>query len=230
MGGAIYIKVLGLGINIGYSIVIQWIIMILIILFTFFITANFKELPAKKQILTEYVVESIEKLVKENMGEAFVAFIPFVGTLIIFLTLLNLTGLLGLKPPTTDYSVTLGLGLISFFLIHTTAVLKRGIGDYIIGYFKPYWFMMPLNIIERAIVPVSLSLRLFGNITAGTIVVELIYKGLKNASALMHLNLPLLQIIIPIPFHIYFDVFDGIIQSFIFAMLTMIFIKTTSEH
>lgn len=217
-------------IQIGYSIIAQWVIMAIIIITVLIVVRRFKSIPYGKQAWLELIFESVENLVRDNMGEEYMNFIPFAGTLAIYLLPMNLTGLFGFKPPTTDYSVALGIGLISFIVINVFSLKRSGILGYIKSYAKPYAFMVPINLIERLIVPVSLSLRLFGNMLAGTIMVELIYKALAYFSSLIKLKIPVLQLIIPIPFHIYFDIFDGVVQMIIFTMLTMIFIKTTSEH
>lgn len=213
-----------------FSVVAQWIVMAVIMISVPLLTRNLKTIPKGRQVIVETIVEKINGLVKGNMGDEYEKFSPFVGTLIIFLLMLNLFGLTGLRPPTADYSVALGLAIISFVIIQVNAIVHGGISGYLKAYVKPYGFMLPLNIIERLIVPVSLSLRLFGNITAAVIMMELIYDGLEFVSSSIHLKVPLLEAILPIPFHIYFDLFDGTIQMFIFVMLTMIFIKTTSEH
>ncbi|EYE89824.1 F0F1 ATP synthase subunit A [Fervidicella metallireducens AeB] len=209
---------------------IQWGVMVFIIVLVTVLTKRLETIPHGSQIWIELIVEKINDLVRANMGEKFIGFAPYIGTIMIYILMLNLIGLLGLRPPTTDYSVALALALISFVLIHATAIKNNGLRHYLKGYSEPFPLLLPLNIIERVVVPVSLSLRLFGNMLAGVIIVELIYKGLSYLSNMVHIKLPLFAALIPIPFHIYFDIFDGIIQMFIFSMLTMIFIKTTSEH
>lgn len=210
------------------SIILQWIIILIIYIAAVALKKRLSLVPKGSQAWVEILVEKTQTLVKENMGEEFIGFTPFIGTTALYLLLMNLTGLLGVKPPTVDYGTALGLSLISFGTIHWTAVSREGIGGYLKGYVHPYAFMLPLNIIERLFIPISLSLRLFGNIVAGTILVELIYKGLGYISNAVKLKIPLLQLIIPIPFAIYFDLFDGVIQTIIFVMLTMIFIKETA--
>jgi F-type H+-transporting ATPase subunit a len=217
---------------IDYSVVAQWVIMLIIIAAVLVFTRKLETVPKGSQIWVETIVEKIQGLVIGNMGEGYKNYVPYIGTMMIYLLMLNLVGLVGFRPPTTDYSVTLALALISFIVIQGTAIKKNGFGHYLSGYTQPYSFMLPLNLIERFVVPVSLSLRLFGNITAATIMVELLYEGLEFFSHALHLpeQLPIFQAIIPVPFHMYFDIFDGSIQMFIFTMLSMIFIKTTSEH
>ncbi|GIW49134.1 MAG: ATP synthase subunit a [Caloramator sp.] len=224
------LRLLGLNIPIYFSVIAQWIVIAFIMLIVPFLVRDLKTVPRGKQIFVETVVEKINSLVRGSMGDEYKGFAPFFGTLMIYLLFLNLFGLTGFRPPTADYSVALGLALISFVLIQVNAIVHSGILGYFKGYAKPFWFMLPLNIIERLVVPVSLSLRLFGNITAAVIMMELLYEGLEFLSYSLHLKVPVFAAFLPIPFHIYFDLFDGTIQMFIFVMLTMIFIKTTSEH
>jgi F-type H+-transporting ATPase subunit a len=90
--------------------------------------------------------------------------------------------------------------------------------------------MFPLNLIERLTIPLSLGLRLFGNMFAASIMMELLYEGLIHISKIIPIKIPILATVIPIPFHMYFDMFDGAIQMFIFVMLTMVNIKITAEE
>lgn len=205
------------------EIVTQWGIILFLALLGMFMTKKIDPLPNKKQNISEIFVETVSKLVEENMGEEYLGFVPFIGTVIIYVLIMNLTGLIGIKPPTQNLSITLSLGIITFFIVQATAIKKVGIFHYFIGYGKPYVAMVPLNIIERFMLPVSLSLRLFGNITAGTIIVELVYQALNSIGFIATLGLP-------IALHFYFDIFDGVIQVAIFTMLTMINIKLISEH
>ena len=136
---------------------------------------------------------------------------------------MNLTGLIGIKPPTVDYSVALALALITFFVVQWFAIKKIGLGHYFKGYAEPYAFILPINLIERVMLPVSLSFRLFGNMIAGVVIIDLAYKSLGSLTGFA-------QLIVPIPLHFYFDLFDGIIQMVIFVMLTMVNIKVIAEH
>ena len=137
----------------------------------------------------------------------------------IYLIFLNFMGLIGIKPPTQDLSVTIGLALTTFIAIHYTAIKRNGFGGYLKGYIHPFAFMAPINFMERVMLPVSLALRLFGNMLAATILVDLVYEVLGHFA-----------IGLPIIVHGYFDVFDGTIQMLVFSMLTMIQIKLTAEH
>lgn len=218
-----YLNLLGYKFGVTSSLLIQWILIVIISIIAIVSTRNLKKVPDKKQSVVEIVVETFNSLVRENMGEGYLAFVPYIGTLAIFLLSMNLLGLVGLKPPTLDFSVVAGLALITFVVVQVNAIKKIGGGHYLGGYFKPYAAMLPLNLIERFMLPVSLTLRLFGNMTAAFAIVELIYKALGHLGWIA-------QIGIPVPLHAYFDIFDGTIQMVIFMMLTMINIKITAEH
>ena len=117
----------------------------------------------------------------------------------------------------------MALALITFVVVQWFAISKIGIGHYFKGFVEPYAFILPINLMERVMLPVSLSFRLFGNITAGVVISNLAYSGLASLNGFA-------QLLIPIPLHFYFDLFDGLIQMVIFVMLTMINIKVIAEH
>jgi F-type H+-transporting ATPase subunit a len=218
-----HIILFGRNIGIAQSILVQWIIIALVIIICVYFTRDLKIIPSKKQNIIEIIVDSINSLVKDNMGEEYMGFVPFVGTIAIFLVFMNLTGLIGIKPPTADYSVALALALITFFVVQWFAIKKIGLGHYFKGYTEPYAFILPINLIERVMLPVSLSFRLFGNMTAAVVIMDLTYKSLGSLTGFA-------QLVIPVPLHFYFDLFDGIIQMVIFVMLTMVNIKVIAEH
>lgn len=210
-------------VEIKKELVIQWVVILIIAILAYWSTKGMTKKPNKKQTVVELLYGTIKNIVIENMGEKYVSFVPFIGTLGIFILVLNLTGLVGVTPPTNNYSVALGLALITFVVIQANAIKKVGIGHYFLGYGKPLLPMLPLNIMERVMLPVSLSLRLFGNVLAATVLVELSYQALGSISFFAQLGLPIFL-------HAYFDIFDGAIQMVIFVMLTMLNIKTVAEH
>ncbi|MCY6369821.1 F0F1 ATP synthase subunit A [Clostridium ganghwense] len=215
---------LGRYFGITEDIVIQWAIIIVIAIAAIVLTKDLKKIPDKKQNVVEIFVDSINNLVISNMGEKCKGFVSYIGTLVLFLLFMNLTGLFGVEPPTKDFNIVLGVALITFLVIQVYAIKKQGIKGYFIGYAKPIIPLLPINIMERVMLPISLSLRLFGNITAATVIMKLIYDALGKTP------LGIAQLGLPVPFHFYFDVFDGSIQMLIFVMLTMINIKVISEH
>ena len=212
------------GFGVTDSFLVMWIITAVIAVAAIVLGKNLEKIPSKRQNIVELVVESINGLVNDNMGPGYKAFIPYIGTLVIFILCMNVIGLIGIEPPTRDYNICLGLALISFVVVQWNAIRKIGFGHYMKGYFSPFAVMVPLNLIERFILPVSLSLRLMGNMTAAVVVVGIVYQGLHGV--LFGFG----QIGLPIIVHFFFDVFDAGIQMFIFVMLTMINIKITAEH
>ncbi|WP_066871794.1 F0F1 ATP synthase subunit A [Clostridium mediterraneense] len=211
------------GIVLPSYLIIQWIIMLLIIIIGAIVATGLKMKPSKKQALVELFYEYVEKIVCGNMGKKGAIFIPFVGTLMIYILLLNYVGLLGMSPPTKNLNVTIGLALAVFFVVHGNAIRVNGIGGYLKSYASPVAGMLPLNLMERAIFPVSLALRLFGNMLAASITVELIYEGLAHITWAAQIGLPIIA-------HGFFDLFDGTIQMIVFVMLTVINIKVLAEH
>lgn len=217
------VNLFGYNFQITLSLIVQWVIVLGLTILIAFININLKKIPDKRQSVVEIFVEFVDKTVQETMGKGFKNFVPFIGTLGIYLLSMNLVGVFGIKPPTTDYAVTLGMSLISFIVIQGYTIKKAGIIHYFTGYAKPLPLLLPINIMERVMLPVSLSLRLFGNMFAATIIMELVYGALSSITWVAQLG-------IPIPLHMYFDLFDGTIQMVIFVMLTMINIVIISEH
>lgn len=216
----------GLGsftIEITPEVVIQWGIMLLITGLAIWSTKGMRVRPGKKQTVVETLYTTVKDAIVSNMGEEFTDMIPFIGSLFIFLLLMNFIGLIGLPVPTKNFSVTVGLALITFFMVQYYSISRHGLKSYFKGYTYPLALITPINILERIMLPVSLALRLFGNILAATFLVELCYEALGNIGFIAKLG-------IPIPLHAYFDIFDGGIQTIIFIMLTMINIKITAEH
>ena len=205
------------------ALFIQWVVIAIALVLSILYSRKVKRIPGKIQSVVEMGIEFLSNVVKENMGPESRAFIPYIGSLGIYLFLLNMVGLFGIKPPTSDYSVTLGIALTTFFVVQGYTIKKLGLWGYFKGYASPVPLLLPINIMERFMLPISLSLRLFGNIFAATMIMELLYGALTGINFIAAIGLP-------IPFHFYFDIFDGTIQMIIFVMLTMINIKITAEH
>lgn len=205
------------------ALFIQWVVIAIALVLSILYSRKVKRIPGKIQSVVEMGIEFLSNVVKDNMGPGSSAFIPYIGSLGIYLFLLNMVGLFGIKPPTSDYSVTLGIALTTFFVIQGYTIKKLGLSGYFKGYASPVPLLLPINIMERFMLPISLSLRLFGNIFAATMIMELLYGALTGINFIAAIGLP-------IPFHFYFDIFDGTIQMIIFVMLTMINIKITAEH
>ena len=177
--------------------------------------ADPEKVPGHFLNVVETIVEMIDNMVNETMGiKNGPKFANYIGTLAFFLILANLSGLLGLRPPTADYGVTLPLGLITFVLIQFNGFKHQKMGK-VKGWFEPIPLFFPINIIGDLATPVSLSLRLFGNILSGTVMLGLLYGLLPKV----------LTLVWPAFLHAYLDMFSGAIQTYVFCMLTMVFIS-----
>lgn len=177
--------------------------------------ADPNEVPGPFLSVVELAVEAVENLTTSNMGAKYgPRFTNYIGTLFLYLIFANLCGLFGLRPPTADYGLPLGLALITFVIIHYNG-FRFEKGMHIGKLFQPV-VLTPINIIGEVATPLSMSLRLFGNVMSGTVMMGLLYGLLPR----------LLKFFIwPVfgALHGYFDVFSGLIQSYVFCMLTMVF-------
>ena len=179
---------------------------------------NATEVPDSVQNVIELVVELLEGMVNGTMGKWAPGFVNYIGTIFIFILLSNISGLFGLRPPTADYGTTLCLGLITFSLIHINTFKHQSVKQIWVDKCSPLppWLpiWLPINIISDIAVPISLSLRLFANVLSGTVMMALVY-GLLSVVAYGW----------PAVLHVYFDLFSGAIQTYVFCMLTMTYIS-----
>lgn len=203
------------------------ILIVMAVILIFAIAANRKlahasEIPSGFQNVVELIVEKLDGMVSGTMGKWAPKFVNYISTIFIFILMSNISGLFGLRPPTADYGTTLALGLITFFLIHINQFRHQS-GKQIwrdmcspLPPWLPIWF--PINLISEIAVPISLSLRLFANVLSGTVMMALVY-GLLGKIA----------VIWPAALHVYFDLFSGAIQTYVFCMLTMTYISQNYE-
>lgn len=177
-----------------------------------------EEVPGMFQNIAELVVEKLDGMVHSAMGKRGCGFANYIGTIFIFIFVSNMAGLFGLRPPTADYGTTLPLGLITFFLIHITRFRCQRPADIWrdmcspLPPWLPIWF--PINLVSEIAVPISLSLRLFANVLSGTVILALVYTLLSQFA-----------IAWPAFLHAYFDLFSGAVQTYVFCMLTMTYIR-----
>ena len=212
------------GIKIIAPIIYEWATMIFLIIASILLTRKMSTRnPSKIQTLIEMLYSFIEGLIVYNVGEEYSNFIPVLGTMFMLLFILDTSGMLGFSEATSNLSVTAGFTIITFCIMHGNAIKKNGVKEYFKGYARPYVPMILLNLMELFILPLSLCLRLFGNMLAAAIVVGLVYSGLNSLNWAC-------QLVIPIPVHLFFDAFDGIIQTIIFVMLTVMYMKLQAEH
>ncbi len=209
------IHLFGSKIPVSESIVVTWGIMAVLMILTLIFVRDLKLVPKKSQVVIEYLVDFINNFFTDILGELGKRYIPYLGTVLIYLAVSNVIGLFGLTPPTKDLNVTAGLAIMSIVLIEYSGLHQHGIKGYLKSYTHPMPAMTPFNILELFIRPLSLCMRLFGNMFGGFVIMELI-----------KLAIP---VIIPIPFSFYFDIFDGLLQAYVFCFLTSLFMQEKLE-
>lgn len=216
------LDVFGMNVGITETIYNTWIIMGIMILLALVVRIklkSFKEIPNGVQNFVELLVETFANFTKSIMGEHNKNFAGFYMSMFLFILICNLSGLFALRPPTADVATTFALSITTFLMIQGNGIATKGIKRYIKGFFEPIAAFFPINLIGEIATPISLGFRLFGNILGGTIIMTLVY------------SIPFIPFIgIPAVLHIYFDVFAGVLQSFIFVMLSMTFVSNAIEY
>ena len=214
-------SVFGQEIEIGNTILVTWIIMAILIIGFMLITRKLSpNRPGKLQILVEWLVQIVRNLCKDNIGSHGAGFVPYLGSLMIYLVVANIITLfnfipgLRLYPPTKDINVTAALALMSIVVVFYASFRYKGVKGWLKSLIEPIPVMAPFKLMEYATKPLSLCLRLFGNILASFIIMELIMSFFPLAAG---------------PLSIYFDIFDGVLQAFIFVFLTTLYIGEAVE-
>ena len=204
------------GIPISESVVVTWIIMAVVTLLCICLVRNLSvERVSKKQLILETAVGGMNHFFEEIIGKEGKRYIPYLMSVGIYIGIANLIGLLGFKPPTKDMNVTAALAIMSIILIEYAGFHQKGLKKWVKSFAEPMPIIAPINVLEIFIKPLSLCMRLFGNVLGAFVVMELI-----------KIIMPAL---LPIPFSFYFDIFDGLIQAYVFVFLTSLFIKEALE-
>ena len=164
--------------------------------------------------LVEMGVDALTRFVEDALGkDGAKKYINYIGVLFMYIFFCNTSGIFGLRPPTADFGTTLCLALITFVMIEY-ADIRYNKWNMVKGLFEPFPLFFPMNVISIFSTPLSMSLRLFGNILGGTVLMALYYGMLPWFA----------KIGVPSALHAYFDVFSGAIQTYVFCMLTVTFI------
>ena len=229
------------GIPITGTLVVTWGVMIVLTALCAWMTHDMKVRDiSKKQAVAEMIYEAVTGLVRNNMGERFMQYVPLITALFGLSVASSLSSLLGLWAPTADVNTELAWALVAFVLITYHKIKAHGMKGYLKGYLDPIFVMAPFNVLGEVFTPISMAFRHFGNIVSGYVISALIYAALIAANhALFGLlpgflgdllaGIPFLGVGIPAVFSLYFDWFGSCIQAFIFCMLTMIFISTAED-
>ncbi len=214
---------------ISESQVNTWAVMISILGLCLYMTHGLTEKAVlKRQLAAEWIVEKCETLVKNNMGGFFREWAPFVAAIMGLSAFSSLICLVGLFSPTGDVNVTFGWAILVFFMIMYYK-FRGGLWNYTKGLFSPIPVFAPMNLIGEFATPVSMAFRHYGNILSGAVISALIGSALTGLSKSLLgwlpgvlSDMPLLRVGLPAVLSVYFDVFSGVMQAFIFAMLTML--------
>jgi F-type H+-transporting ATPase subunit a len=220
------------------AVVVSWLIMAVLIIASFILTRKLKKIPGSAQNFAESVVELISGICKNTIGHHWEGFVPYIGTVLLYIALCNVAGIFNIiptgeffskymhitalehfefpiRPPTKNFNVTLCLAFMSMAIVIFNEFRHKGFKGWLRGFYRP----LPINgfvkALDYVIRPTSLCLRLFGNILGGFIVLELVYAAFPPAA--------------PAIAGIYFDLFDGCLQAYVFVFLTMVYLQEAME-
>jgi len=211
------------GLRVSSFVTTMWGIMAVILIFSYFATRNLKRVPTGAQNVMEFIIQTLLDFFAGIMGMKHAKqFLPILATFFMFILFSNYSGLLpmsghlpGLAAPTSTLSVTAGLAIVVFFCTHFFGVKEKGLG-YFKHFLQPVAFLLPLMIIEEFVRPLSLSLRLYGNIFGEEMVTAQLF-------AMVPLGVPLLMQIL--------GILMGLIQAFVFTLLTAVYLGgATADH
>ena len=186
----------------------------------------------KRQLVAEWIVKQTQSLVKTNMSDYFSGFAPFVASIMALSAFSSLLSLFGMYPPTSDINIVGGWAILVFILI-TYYKMKCGPLHYAKSFGDPVPFLAPLNVISEVATPISMAFRHYGNVLSGAVISVLVATGLQGLTNMIFGwlpgflgEIPFLQIGLPAILSVYFDLFSGCLQAFIFAMLTMLYVAS----
>ena len=189
-------------------------LVLFLVIVSILLTRNLKvDHISRRQAILELVVTMIDNFFTGLLGEQGRRYVPYLMTVALYIACANLIGVFGIKPPTKDLNVTAALALMSICLIEYSGIHARGGKGFLKSLAAPTPIMTPMNILEIAIRPTSLCMRLFGNVLGAFVIMEL-----------LKLVVP---VFVPAVFSLYFDLFDGLIQTYVFVFLTSLFMKET---
>ncbi len=170
------------------------------------------ENPSRKQVVLELAVSKLYGFFEDTIGENGKAYIPYLAAVAIYIGIANLIGPIRLQAADKkDMNVTVALALMSIILIEAAGVRKKGTKGWLKSFAEPMPVVLPINILEIFIKPLSLCMRLFGNVLGSFVIMELLKMVVPP--------------VLPAIFSCYFDIFDGLIQAYVFVFLTGLFIK-----
>jgi len=215
------ISIGGFTFELSNTLVCVWIAAALLVLASLILVRNLRQRPGRLQTALEMFVGLIRNMCRDYIGERhFNRYVPYIGTLFLFLCMANMLTLLNFVPglhifsPTKDINVALPLAVLTIVIVLFSSLRFKGPAGTVKDLFKPIPIMLPFKLMEYVTKPLSLCLRLFGNMVAAFLIMELVFHYLGFIAA---------------PFSAYFDLFDGILQAYVFTFLTCIYIGEAVE-
>jgi F-type H+-transporting ATPase subunit a len=197
------------------TVVHTWIIMVIVSIVFIILGKNLKVRPTRFQNALEWIVETIDHLIRDMIPEQPRLFLPIVGTLTVFITSANLGGLIpGLRSPTTDLNTPLALAIVVFFSVHYYGIRRKGLLGHLKHYVEPIFILLPIEVASELARTMSLTFRLFGNILGEEIVIAVLFL--------------ILPVLIPVPMML-FSIFTSVIQAYVFTLLTIVYISGAVE-
>ena len=204
------------GIDVLESIVVTWIIMAVLILISIFLTWNMKiDHISKRQAVAELIVTRLTGIVDGMVGRKAKRYVPYLTTVLVYIGIANIIGLFGFKSTTKDLNVTIALSVMSIVLVEAAGIYHLGVKRWLHKFTEPIAIVTPINILEIFTRPLSLCMRLFGNVLGAFVIMELIKI--------------VVPVILPAVFSCYFDLFDGLLQAYVFVFLTALYISEEIE-
>ncbi len=220
LGIDLHHRFLGVGLHDWVPVIMSLLVGIILVLVSYMATRRLERFPHGPQALLEVIIQGLENFLRGVMGSAAPKFLPFIGTLFIYILIMNLWGLIPLMhSPTNKLNTTAALALVVFFNTHFQGARKHGIINYARHFADPLWLaplMVPIHIVGELARPLSLALRLFGNLTGEDIAI----------ASLVSLVV-LIPVFIPVPVHLLMVVLAilfSTIQAIVFALLSAIYI------
>ena len=204
-------------VRLNATIVYTWIVMGLLSVGAWLVTRNLTTgaQPARKQMVLESIVEVIRTQIREISQRDADQYLPFIGTLFLFIATANLLQIVpGFEPPTGSLSTTVALALCVFVAVPAYGIASRGVAGYLRSYIRPTFLMLPFNIISELSRTLALAVRLFGNVMSGTVVVAIIVSIAPFFFPIILQALGLLT---------------GMVQAYIFAVLAMVYIASATR-
>ena len=199
------------GIPIAESCVVTWIIMGALVLLSIILTRKMKKVPTGSQCILEGIMDWLDNFFLGILGHKGKKYLPFLETLIIYIAFANIIGLFGFVPPTKDVNVTAALAGMAIIFVQLSFIIEKGPLKWLRS------FLNPINLLDLVTRPLSLCMRLFGNVLGAFVVMELVKKGIAAIG-------------VPVIASAYFDIFDGLLQAYVFVFLTSLYMAEAMEE